>query len=327
MTMYFDTDLDMHIPDVRHDELSLPTPPVRPPRPFSFHTHSTIQDSNDGTPFEETPLKIHVSTMFYPGSPLDGGIQGAQDLVLVSNGPNSVFFYVHSSKLLEGSSNQFNGLLADYAKQKYEQDTSFSAFITPDPTTSKASSSSSISILSSFSGKLSQASSIPNSPAPSITSTQTSPATHTQPLSQEPKLIPLHESAETLNVLLHTLYGLDCSHYSPTLTSLAETIESLQTYGYDLESVIAYKRPLYMQILSYAPSKPLEVYALAARWNLEGLAIASSSHLLSFNLPSLTDEACMMMGPVYLKKLFFLHLGRTAALKVLPSVFLPSGWD
>ncbi|KAJ3546166.1 hypothetical protein NMY22_g2162 [Coprinellus aureogranulatus] len=41
----------------------------------------------------------------------------------------------------------------------------------------------------------------------------------------------------------------------------------------------------------------------------------ASSHLLGFPLFSLTDEMAERIGPVYLKRLFFLHFGRSDALK------------
>jgi len=39
--------------------------------------------------------------------------------------------------------------------------------------------------------------------------------------------------------------------------------------------------------------------------------------LLSYSLASLTNELAVKMGPLYLKRLFFLHLGRIEALKRL----------
>ena len=57
--------------------------------------------------------------------------------------------------------------------------------------------------------------------------------------------------------------------------------------------------------------------ALAAAHDLYELAVPVSSHLLSFALHSLTDELALRIGPVYMKRLFFLHLGRLDALKRL----------
>lgn len=75
--------------------------------------------------------------------------------------------------------------------------------------------------------------------------------------------------------------------------------------------------PLSDALLAHAPTQPLEVYAFAASYGLHDLAMSTSPHLLSFSLPSLTDEMTEKIGPIYPKKLFFLHLGRTDALKRL----------
>ena len=73
--------------------------------------------------------------------------------------------------------------------------------------------------------------------------------------------------------------------------------------------------PLYMLLLSSAPLYPIEIYCLAAKFNLEKLAVNSSSHLLSFPLSSITDEMALRMGAVYLKRLMCLHHGRNGALR------------
>jgi hypothetical protein len=69
--------------------------------------------------------------------------------------------------------------------------------------------------------------------------------------------------------------------------------------------------------MSYAPLYPLDLYALAATYDLYDLAVPTSSHLLSLSLASLTDEMAQRIGPVYVKRLFFLHFGRAEALKRL----------
>lgn len=61
------------------------------------------------------------------------------------------------------------------------------------------------------------------------------------------------------------------------------------------------------------------MYALAAQHRLEQLAVAVSPFLLSFDLASLTDDLVGRMGAVYLKRLVFLHVGRSMALKRLLS--------
>jgi len=83
-------------------------------------------------------------------------------------------------------------------------------------------------------------------------------------------------------------------------------------------------------LLSQAPLYPLDVYTVAAKHDLHDLAVSTSPHLLSFQLYTLTDEMAEAMGPKYLRKMFFLHIGRSDALKRLllqpPHPHAPTPW-
>jgi hypothetical protein len=110
---------------------------------------------------------------------------------------------------------------------------------------------------------------------------------------------------------------MSCAHYAPSFFALESAVISLKTYGIPLRDRIANSTHLYTLLMSHAPLCPLELYALAASNDLYDLAVSTSSHLLSFTLASLTDEMAGRIGPVYLKRLFFLHFGRADALKRL----------
>ncbi|KLO14552.1 hypothetical protein SCHPADRAFT_903224 [Schizopora paradoxa] len=130
-------------------------------------------------------------------------------------------------------------------------------------------------------------------------------------------IINLPETSTVLNIVLHAIYGLSCAHYSPSLTDISTAISTLKVYGFPLRTYLAPATPLSTTLLSHAPTAPLDVYAIAAAHNLHDLAVSTSPHLLSFSLPSLTDDQAAKIGSVYLKRLFFLHLGRLDALKRL----------
>lgn len=77
-------------------------------------------------------------------------------------------------------------------------------------------------------------------------------------------------------------------------------------------------------LLSFAQEKPLDVYTLAAQYGLRELAVAASPYTLDVSLSNLTDQQSVAMGPLYLKWLFFLHFGRSEALKrILVKPFEP----
>ena len=127
----------------------------------------------------------------------------------------------------------------------------------------------------------------------------------------------LTESAPVLNVLLHAVYGISCAHYCPTLDNISSAIGAMAKYGISVKKHISPSTPLYSLILSQAPIIPLEAYTLAAEHDIFDLAVPISSHLLSYDLSTITDVIAIRMGPVYLRRLFFLHLGRIEALKRL----------
>lgn len=131
---------------------------------------------------------------------------------------------------------------------------------------------------------------------------------------QDP-IIHVPEVSTVLNIILHTVYDMSCAHYSPTFETLATAVSRLPQYGIKAKTAIMPSTPLYSLLLSYAPLHPLDLYALAASFDLYDLAVATSSHLLSFSLATLTDEMAERIGAVYLKRLFFLHFGRSDALK------------
>ncbi|KAI9001393.1 hypothetical protein BD414DRAFT_32517 [Trametes punicea] len=130
-------------------------------------------------------------------------------------------------------------------------------------------------------------------------------------------IVALPEIATVLNIVLHAVYEMSCAHYRPNLDTLIAAVDAMAMYGLPPKRHIAPSTPLYLLILSQAPMQPIVVYALAAAHDLYDLAVPVSSHLLSFPLHSLTDDLAVRIGPVYMKRLFFLHLGRLDALKRL----------
>jgi hypothetical protein len=118
-----------------------------------------------------------------------------------------------------------------------------------------------------------------------------------------------------LNLVLHAVYDLPCTQYSPALAELDAATKALSRYGIAPATALAPKAPLGQALRALAPLHPLDVYALAATYDALALAETASTHLLAFPLCTLTDETATRMGGPYLRKLFFLHLGRVEALK------------
>ncbi|KAJ3736432.1 hypothetical protein DFJ43DRAFT_618980 [Lentinula guzmanii] len=155
---------------------------------------------------------------------------------------------------------------------------------------------------------------------PSLSSRRPITPSPSPPQTQKPPpntLIPIQEPSPVLNIILHAIYGLSCSHYAPSFETLSNAVDKLPSYGVNPKACIAPHTPLYTILLSHAPLLPLDVYILAAKHDLYDLAVSASPHLLSFQLSTITDDMAKAMGAKYLRRLFFLHIGRADALKRL----------
>ncbi|CCO26436.1 hypothetical protein BN14_00460 [Rhizoctonia solani AG-1 IB] len=132
-----------------------------------------------------------------------------------------------------------------------------------------------------------------------------------------PTLIVVPYPADVLNVILHLIYGFPVQRYQPPISVMQQVLPALSALGYNLHAFVTPHSELFLLLVQAAASNPLPMYALAAQHSLEQLAVAISPFTLSGPLSDITDEMAQQMGPIYLKRLFFLHLGRTDALKRL----------
>ena len=129
--------------------------------------------------------------------------------------------------------------------------------------------------------------------------------------------VPVPERADVLNIIAHAIYRLPVAHFMPSFESVSAAFDALVRYGVPLAPLCLPGSPLYTLVLSQAPLRPIEAYALAAHHDLLSLAAPISAHLLAYPLSELSDELAQRIGPIYLKRLFFLHSGRMEALKNL----------
>ncbi|KAJ2924484.1 hypothetical protein H1R20_g12620, partial [Candolleomyces eurysporus] len=140
-------------------------------------------------------------------------------------------------------------------------------------------------------------------------------------------IIPIPELAPILNIILHTIYQSSCAQNSPSSDELIEAIDKLPRFGITPGTLVRPNAPIYQLLLSHAPIRAIDVYAMAAHHNLRELAEAASSHLLAYSMENLSDEMAAKMGPYYLKRLFLLHMTRVEeAKKILlqPPSFHPA---
>ncbi|KIO24989.1 hypothetical protein M407DRAFT_76239, partial [Tulasnella calospora MUT 4182] len=137
--------------------------------------------------------------------------------------------------------------------------------------------------------------------------------------------IAIPEGSGVVNILFHVLYNTTSfARYSPDFETLSAVLPFMKKYGLDVSSVGIASAEVVQTLLSFAQERPLDVYTLAAQYGLRELAVAASPYTLDVSLSNLTDQQSVAMGPLYLKWLFFLHFGRSEALKrILVKPFEP----
>lgn len=126
-------------------------------------------------------------------------------------------------------------------------------------------------------------------------------------------MIEVPENSTVIDIILHMAYSLPYSQLNPTFEDMRLAVAALELYGMSVQAALSVNGPLYVTMLSFAPTRPIDVYALAAKYDLADLATRASSHLMSLQLSTITDELAERIGAHYLKRLFFFHLGRVEA--------------
>ncbi|KAG8819951.1 hypothetical protein FRC17_010290 [Serendipita sp. 399] len=125
------------------------------------------------------------------------------------------------------------------------------------------------------------------------------------------------ESSTLFNLILHVIYDFDPTIYKPDLSLISELLDALPLYGVDVIPAFSEGQHFFKITLDHALSSALKTYTLVCKHCLEALAVKCSQYLVSVPLHHLTNEHCISMGPVYLRRLVFLHLGRIERLKIL----------
>ncbi|KAG8924858.1 hypothetical protein FRC00_004627, partial [Tulasnella sp. 408] len=127
-----------------------------------------------------------------------------------------------------------------------------------------------------------------------------------------PSIIAVDETSEVVNILLHVTYSISAQKYGPRIDVISGALTALVKYGLPVPEVDS---ELWALLLRQASEDPVRVYALGASYGAENVCIGASEHTLKISLSSLSESQAIDIGPLYLRRLFFLHLGRVEALK------------
>lgn len=134
-------------------------------------------------------------------------------------------------------------------------------------------------------------------------------------------IVVLPEPSSVVNVMLHTVYGIPCNQYLASIAVLRATLHALVKYGLPPRTYLSRNAVLYALLLAQIPVFPLEVYTLAAEYNIHELAVAASACLIDLDIPSVSDETVTRMGVAYFMRLCALAQRRKDILRAL--IFVP----
>ena len=129
--------------------------------------------------------------------------------------------------------------------------------------------------------------------------------------------IPLSSHSEVINLALYALYDLNPSAFNPTTGLMTQALLFLIDHGILPKDCITPTNPFCESVHKLGVQSPLETFMMVAYFDLEHLAIDVSRNLLNLALQDITEQVALMIGPTYLRRLFWLHLGRIDRLKRL----------
>ncbi|KAG9001058.1 hypothetical protein FRB94_004951 [Tulasnella sp. JGI-2019a] len=136
----------------------------------------------------------------------------------------------------------------------------------------------------------------------------------------------VEETSIVLNLTLHLIYDMSFARYPPDIETIAQALTSLRKYGIAVPADPSAE--IWSTLLLSARSNPIRAYSIAASHGVASVAKSASRYTLSTSLDTVSEGDALTMGPIYLRLLFFLHVGRqTALLRVIrtpPKEHLPT---
>jgi len=222
-------------------------------------------------------------------SPAASADNGRPDLIVHST--DAVLLYCHQALLAVKSSNHFNHLLGY--------------------------SSCSLCTVARQRIQSSQSRGSSYSPEPRLSCVPT--------VSQLPTVF-VSEESQTFSVVLHMVYNIPLKPHSADLDTIRAALGCLEKYGC---SVPENDSDIWTVLLEQAPANALSVYGIGATYSSDdSLCTLASQYTLSSSLTTLTEADSLLMGPLYMRRLFVLHIERLEELKnilrVLPDQHPPT---
>ncbi|KAF6752620.1 hypothetical protein DFP72DRAFT_849750 [Ephemerocybe angulata] len=145
------------------------------------------------------------------------------------------------------------------------------------------------------------------------------------PYDKDLVVVSIPERASVLTLILQALESnFSLEDPVPECDDLIEAIDALPKYDLEPKTVVRPGTAIYIHLLSHAPTRPLDIFALAAHHELDSLAVEASKSLLDYPVESIEDEVAVRTGSHYLNRLFSLHrmrLEEMSRLMLKPPMF------
>ncbi|KAG8877744.1 hypothetical protein FRB98_006561 [Tulasnella sp. 332] len=253
-------------------------------------------------------IQIQVSLTFSPNTVLPGSLGGPVDIIIRTS--DFVFFYANQAVLRARSSNGFGHLLLGSELAQ-----------SPGPSGSRTMFSGASMDMPALSGSASPMGSqsdqhtlypsfhpsAPMSPDPAYKTSRR----QSEPPSRKPLLsIAVEEQSAVFNIVMHITYELACNKYGPDLNTLSQGLRCLWKYGIPVPGMDA---DVWTILLHHSQTQPLWAYATAAQHGMDSVCVPASRNTLAVSLSTLGEAEAQLMGAIYLRRLFFLHVGRRIA--------------
>ncbi|KAG8991568.1 hypothetical protein FRB94_012427 [Tulasnella sp. JGI-2019a] len=258
-------------------------------------------------------IQIQVSATFSPNTVLPASRGAPVDIIIRTS--DFVFFYANQTVLRARSSNLFGKLLPDTASAQSSA-----------PSGSRHMFSDHLMDMPSLSDSTSSSSPPPPQQAryPSFNRTDSMPPQHPTYHSPPPRResgqsqrepllsIAVDEHAVVFNIIMHITYEMDCDRYGPDLSTLSHALGALWKYGIPIPGA---QSDVWRILIHHSQSQPLWAYAISAQYGMDFACIPASRNTLAVPLSTLGEAEAQTMGAIYLRRLFFLHVGRRTALQ------------
>jgi hypothetical protein len=133
--------------------------------------------------------------------------------------------------------------------------------------------------------------------------------------SDYPLVINATESSQVWSIALCIIYGCELPVPHPSLPLIEQSIAILAVYGISPKTILTPEQPIYGLLRSHLEKHALEVYALAAQYDIYVLASEASTYLMEYPFNTIPDGMARKIGGVYMYRLGKLQIHRVEEFK------------